>query len=93
MNILKKYPGVYVAAGFSLRSFFLIISQGKACGYILNANGWHFLIKGNLTRDISLSRNSAAGKSGARRRNRQFPGANFLPLSPPGRGILGLAFF
>jgi hypothetical protein len=36
---LNKISGVYVAAGFSLRSFFLIISQAKACGYILNAHG------------------------------------------------------
>jgi hypothetical protein len=34
---LKKISGVLVAAGFSLRSFFLIISQAKACGYIFNA--------------------------------------------------------
>jgi hypothetical protein len=36
-NIFKKISGVYVAAGCSLRSFSLIISQAKACGYILNA--------------------------------------------------------
>jgi hypothetical protein len=36
---LNKISGVYVAAGFSLRSFFLIISQAKACDYILNAHG------------------------------------------------------
>jgi hypothetical protein len=34
---LKKMSSFFVAAGFSLRSFFLIISQGKACGYIFNA--------------------------------------------------------
>jgi hypothetical protein len=31
---------VFVAAGFSLRSFFFqLSSQAKACGYILNADG------------------------------------------------------
>jgi hypothetical protein len=43
IGVSRKYPtklsGGFAAAGFSLRLFFLIISQAKACGYILNAHG------------------------------------------------------